>query len=268
MGRLLLHAVTRDDLLPADGWTGLRGRPLRRVGAGPLVAWATEWTPAEPPGRADLVQSHALVQAIWESAVSCLPVRFPSWAEDEADLASRVRARSEELERALTRLAGTAELAVTVAWAATAPGPATGVAEGRVAPPDLPSRPGGDALDGTRVRTGRAYMEALQSRQAGAAERELRAQEIVRAFDGELAGDVLEARHSLTPGDSVAVSSALLVRRPRAAAVRATITRTSSAWNDVRTLVNGPWPPYSFAAPARPTPPASWSDGTRLPPAR
>ncbi len=55
----------------------------------------------------------------------------------------------------------------------------------------------------------------------------------------------MDVRHSLCPSQSVGLSSALLVKRSRAADVQARLVRTQ---HDVRILVNGPWPPYTFAA--------------------
>ena len=62
--------------------------------------------------------------------------------------------------------------------------------------------------------------------------------------------DLVEADHRLVPSEAVLLSSALLVERAAAETVKARLTRVSG---DVRILVNGPWPPYSFAVVDVPT---------------
>ena len=58
-----------------------------------------------------------------------------------------------------------------------------------------------------------------------------------------VANDLVEVRHQICPSATVALSSAVLVPRTRAEKIRAQLIR---AEQDVRILVNGPWPPYTF----------------------
>jgi hypothetical protein len=64
-------------------------------------------------------------------------------------------------------------------------------------------------------------------------------------LERELADVLLEARRQLCPSASVALSCALLLPVRQAEAARQRIPRSAA---DVRILVNGPWPPYTFAS--------------------
>jgi hypothetical protein len=54
----------------------------------------------------------------------------------------------------------------------------------------------------------------------------------------------VDSRRQICPSKDVAVTLALLVPRGNADSVKRSLPRAAS---DVRILVNGPWPPYTFA---------------------
>jgi hypothetical protein len=118
--------------------------------------------------------------------------------------------RYADLVSALERVAGRAELAVTAVW----------------------STPGEHAPTGTAYLRARA--DALK-----------RAQQLAREVERATQADVVEVQHVLCPSRTVMLRSALLVARDRAAAAKLRLPREV---RDVRILVNGPWPPYTFAA--------------------
>jgi hypothetical protein len=57
--------------------------------------------------------------------------------------------------------------------------------------------------------------------------------------------ELVDVRHQVCPSVTVALSSALLVPRDRAEQIKARLIRQEQ---DVRILVNGPWPAYTFAS--------------------
>jgi hypothetical protein len=118
--------------------------------------------------------------------------------------------RYADLVGALERVRGRTELAVTATW---------------LQPTERPL-------------TGRAY---LQARAHALKRAEQLAGEIERAIEGEF----VEVEHHILPSRVLAVRSALLVPRNRAEIVKQRLPLDA---RDVRILVNGPWPPYSFAA--------------------
>ena len=62
-----------------------------------------------------------------------------------------------------------------------------------------------------------------------------------------LGESVVDAEHRVCPSPQVALSSALLVQRDGAAAAIEKLGALGQAEQDVRILVHGPWPTYTFA---------------------
>jgi hypothetical protein len=217
---LLLHAI-----LPAEAAepppAGLRGWPLREVRASGLGAWATLCDTGESfsPGREDLLAHHRLIQ---RALGACLPVRFPTWLADEPALAALLEQRRVELFDALARVRGRVELAVTACWTSEAAA-------------DAPLRSGAP---------GRRFLEERRRRYAVADQRRAEAQRLAKLLERQ--PEVVEARHRLCPSQAIGLSSAVLVDAEHAEAVRERLPRELG--ENVRILVNGPWPPYSFAS--------------------
>jgi hypothetical protein len=195
-------------LVRAIGRAGAGGRVVE---AGRLCAWVDE-VPAVMD-RAALLEHHRVVEGLGE----CLPVRFGTVVEGEAALVEMLRGREEELLARLERVAGKRELAVTGLW--------------------LSEEPAAAAAGGP----GRRYMEARRARARRAERARGLAEEVAR-----LAGVAEEdARHVVAPSGGVAFSSALLVEAGAAQSIKAKIEALEMA--ELRLLVHGPWPPYTFA---------------------
>jgi hypothetical protein len=202
-------------LVRAIGRAGQERRGLRTVDVGRLCVWVDE-VPAEP-GRAALLEHHRVVESLGD----CLPARFGTVVEGEAALRAMLGAREAELLARLDHLKGRRELAVTGLWTSEAAAEAAETAGA-----------GGP---------GRRYME---QRRASVRREELAralAEEVARAA-GSAEG---EARHVVAPSPGVAFSSALLVGGEGAAETKRRLEALELA--GVRLLVNGPWPPYTFA---------------------
>jgi hypothetical protein len=233
--RLLLHAIGPADAAPLGGeLRGIQGRPLQRIATGSLAAWATGWDTAAEADltRADLLAHHHLVEQIDARVNGCLPARFPTWLADADALYSTLAGRQPELVQALQRIEGKAELAVTLVWTT----PESGAAS------EPPEPPGPEPTPGIR------YL--LERRQAlDAVERQRRrATEFQTWLEDTCGSDLAAAEHRPCPRPSVALSSALLVPKALGLDVRQRLEAGLRAAADVRILVNGPWPPYSFAA--------------------
>ena len=220
--RLLLHAVATTDAA-AVPQTGLRGQPLAIVQHAELSAYASCLDAAsEPFRRADLLEHHDLISALASQAEGLLPARFPTWFADRDALRRELERRHDDLVAGLARVRGRVELAVTAVWT---------TAELEVGVPPEALTPG------------RKYLLERQ-REFGASERRrARARELADDLERRLANDLVEVRHEICPSPTVAVSSAVLVARIHAEKIKARLIR---AEQDVRILVNGPWPAYTF----------------------
>ncbi len=159
-----------------------------------------------------MLEHHRVVQELHECFSACLPARFPTYVEDAETLRTLLTEREEALLAALERVRGRSELAVTAMWTRVPT-----VAEGG---------------------PGRRYLLRLQWQQRVA--REV-ADEVERVARPE----AQSVQRALNPRPGTAVSLAVLVPRESTGVV---VKRLSSLdpRDDVRILVSGPWPPYSF----------------------
>jgi hypothetical protein len=245
---------------------GLRGHPLRWYAAGRVGALVTALPEGQagPWGRADLLVHHELVVAACERG-PCLPVRFGTWITGEDALRRGLAERAAELGRALERVRGRRELAVTLLWRDGAGGEGPGaVDEPAGEPAGEPAESGGSSGRGRAAGPagpGRRYLEARWS--GFVAQR--RRRETVAGWARELTaacglGDT-EVRHTICPSSAVALSSALLVQTELATALKERVLALGRSWGEVRCLVNGPWPPYSFATLDLPSSPQDAVEG-------
>jgi hypothetical protein len=219
---LLLHAITPADAAEDMPPAGLRGQPLVRLEQEALAAWATRFV--DPPAqlsRADLLAHHDLIVLLHERLDSVIPARFPTWlAEGEAPRALLSSKRGDLLS-VLDRVRGKTEIALTALWVA---------ADDEAQEPEA-------ATPGTR------YLLSRQRALAGSDRRRARAQQVAEQLEHLAGSELVAVQRQVCPSTTVALSEALLVPRASASAVKARLSRVEP---DVRILVTGPWPPYSF----------------------
>jgi gas vesicle protein GvpL/GvpF len=205
---LLLYAITTAPDAPAP-----RGVLSFEVDA--VTVWAKCLAEDRPPfTKDDVLEHHRVVSEIFALVRSCLPFRFPTEVEDVA--AIDVETFAPQLER----VRDACELAVTAAWH----------------PPLQESTP-----PVTADMPGRRY---LQQRQLSV-HRRAQAEQLADHILEQVKASVLEESRSVCPSQKIALSLALLVPQADAQAVMSRIPRSAQ---DVRILINGPWPPYTFAA--------------------
>jgi gas vesicle protein GvpL/GvpF len=220
---LLAHAIAAAP--PATlSLAGLQGRPLVWSEAGDLGLWSTEWAADLNLERSDALEHHRLVEVIC-AAQSCLPVRFGTLFATADDARASLDKRAAALRAALTRVAGKSELALTLLWRE----PPT--------PTATPSAPG----------LGRRYMEMRRAEFAARDGRRARAESMVERVIVELSIERQLVWHETCTSDNVAVSLAVLVPTERAGDRKADLERVAAGLSDVIPVLNGPWPPYTFA---------------------
>lgn len=220
---LLAHAIaaTPPAALPLDG---LRGRPLAWSESSGLGLWSTEWAPDMKLERPDALEHHRLVERIC-AAQPCLPVRFgTAFASVDAARAS-LDQRAPALHEALARVAGKSEIALTLLWR------------------DPPAP--GASVPGTGP--GRRYLETRKAELSARDGQRARAGALVERLIAELAIDRSLVWHETCTSATVAVSLAVLVPTDRALERKTELARIASRFPDVIPVVNGPWPPYTFA---------------------
>jgi hypothetical protein len=220
---LLAHAIVASP--PATfSHEGLRGRPLAWSEAGGLGLWSTEWAPDIKLERPDALEHHRLVERIC-AAQPCLPVRFGTAFATPDEARASLDKRAPALRAALTRVAGKSEVALTLLWREQA------------APLEITPASG----------PGRQYMESRRAEFAARERRRARAESLVERVITELAIERPLVWHETCTSDNVAVSLAVLVPTELAGERKAQLEQVAAGFPDVTPVLNGPWPPYTFA---------------------
>jgi Gas vesicle synthesis protein GvpL/GvpF len=221
---LLLHAIAAPTEAPLAA-VGLRAERLVCLRVEDLTLWSTSMADEYPPfTREDLLDHHRVVSAIFAHVSACLPARFPAVFQSVDALCGHVAAEQTALHAQLERVRDACELAVTAAWRPL---------EQESTPPVTASSPG------------RKYLLQRQIALSAAEHRRARASQLADELEHSVGADLLESARHLSPSHAIGLSLALLVPRHAAPAVVERLRRTES---DVRILVNGPWPPYTFAS--------------------
>lgn len=222
-----LFCIAPEGHRPPQGCLGLDDRPVHALDAPRLSLWVCD-APARPEPTLERIKRHnRVVEAAADETVTPVPVRFGQWMDSPEALARSVLERREHYLQALARFAGALEFGVRVLRPDPAPAldaaPATG--------------PAG---------AGRAYLErrarAFSALQAGHED-----PEVAAALEAHLDGFVLETRRDLSRATAHSVLAiAHLVRRHEISVYRSGLDEFRHRRPDLRFLVSGPWPPYSF----------------------
>ena len=220
---LLAHAIAASPPAALSP-EGLRGRPLAWSETGGLGLWSTEWAPDIKLERPDALEHHRLVERIC-AAQPCLPVRFGTAFATSDDARASLDKRAAALRAALVRVAGKSELALTLLWRAP-------IASRAIEPTAGP---------------GRQYMEARRAEFTARESRRAHAESLVEQVISELAIERQLVWHETCTSDNVAVSLAVLVPTERAGEQKGQLEKAAAQFPDVVAVINGPWPPYTFA---------------------
>ena len=223
--------VSRDAPVPASGGGGeaeLALVPCRELAAltGPTDA------DGAPLTMENVLRHEAVVEAARRRGPA-LPVRFGTVFRDAEALASALAERYEPLAADLERLGDKVELSLTALWAGPHPGDA---------PAPAPREEG--ALAGRGAGARYLYARAAETRRDDAVRE--RAQAVARDVDRVLAALALETRVALLPTPRVAVRTAYLLDPAGVEPFRTAFEEMRRARGDLRLLLTGPWPPYSF----------------------
>lgn len=221
---LVAHAITAAPAGPIAA-PGLRDRALAVAEAAGLAMWSTPLGGTEAFERADVLDHHRIVERIC-AAQPCLPVRFGTTFADESLARASLEKRAAQLRESLGRVSGKTELALTLLWRDSG---------------------GSDPALVPGAGPGRRYLEERRAEYADREMRRRRAHELVERIVADLAIDRSLVWHDTCTSAAVAVSLAALVPAAEAQARKAQLARIGAGFADVTAVVNGPWPPYTFA---------------------
>jgi hypothetical protein len=229
---LYVYAITGGDAGLPDANHQSSVDELVKVRLRDLAAIASRVIDDAAPITIDAVLHHeAVVEAIRQHG-SALPVRFGTVFRDESSVAAALSERYESLLADLQRLGGKVELSLTAIWAA--------------APTDVPSDDWRNDAGGPGRGAGATYLleRAAKVRRDDALTQ--RARGVAQDLDGILGWLALERRVSLLPTPKIAVRAAYLLDPAHVSAFRAAFEAIRGSRGELRVLLTGPWPPYSF----------------------
>ncbi len=236
--RCYFYAILpRETPIPAE-LTGWDNAPLSSV---PWRALAAAVSPVEaatlPPTPAHLLRHETVVEALCQAGPA-LPVRFGTILADQAAVAQALAGQYEVLRADLARVGTQVELGLTILWR-TPPEQAERVSDRQThepayAPASSPPGPGTRYL---RARLAQYQREAAQQNQVST---------LIAALEQAVHPSTLEQRYQTLPAPRLAVRAAYLVRRAQVQDFQQAVDKLRQQRPDLRWLISGPWPPYSF----------------------
>lgn len=230
-----VYAVLGGAMPLPPGITGLQDAPLELVQWRDLAAAVSPYVGAAPQPTADALLGHEMVVEALCRAWPALPVRFGTVLESQEAVAQALASRYSVLLDDLGRVGGKVELGLTVLW------------EEAARQEDVPA-----ALQPSPLRAsgspgpGTSYLQGRLARY----QRELAQQRQMRLLLSELRGALqphtLEQRYRTLLEPRPAIRAAYLVQPGQVEEAQQAIEAERQARPDLRWLVSGPWPPYSF----------------------
>lgn len=228
-----VYAILPRDAHPPAGLTGWGGTPLTTVTWCDLAAMTSAVSPGEPQPTPDNVLRHAAIVERLREVGPILPVRFGTVLRDGDAVKEALAQRYHVLVADLERLGSKIELGLTVLW-----DPPDVTSEGVASASERHAGSG----DGTR------YLQARLAEQRREAVLRRNAGKVVRELETALDPHVLEQHSTILPTPRLLLRAAYLVDPARIGSFRDTLGTLRANHPELRFLLSGPWPPYSFVS--------------------
>lgn len=226
-----VYAITAGSTpLPAAS----RGAPasLTTVAWRELAAVTAPMSDDRAPVTMRAVLHHeAIVEAVRKEGPA-LPVRFGTMFRDEASVASAIAARYEPLVAELDRLGDKVELSLTALWGEPLSD------DGRVV-----SQLEGPLAD---EQSGAGYLLARAAEERHHDAMKEHARTLAHELDQVLRRFACGRRVRLAPTPRVAMRAAYLLDASRVGDFQSAFESARRSVRELRVLMTGPWPPYSF----------------------
>ncbi len=229
--------------LAAGSAPGVDGSPVRVLRSGPLRALVSE-LPVRPSPSLDRVRAHdRVVRDAAGGDATPLPARFGQWFATGEALVNRLLEDRERYRTRLEAVRGAVEFAIAVRAASGTSGPAA----------REPSSNGSGRRDGGPDRAerepgaGRAYLESLARRERAEREALEWGRHLAEELRERVGPLVRDERVDVPDAGARTATIAHLVKRPDAEAYAASARAWRAGRSELRIVIDGPSPPYSFA---------------------
>ena len=228
-----VHAIARVGapvLGSGSGATELESVPWRE-----LVAIVSRVPDEGPPRTMEALLHHEAIVESVRRQTPALPVRFGTVFHDAPSVASALAQRHDVLIADLERLGDMVELSVTALWTAPASDETTGARRAE-------ATPNAQRTEGAR------YLHARAAEFRREEMHRWNARSVAERIDMRLSTHAVEQRLALTPTSRIAVRATYLLHPTHVGAFRVAFDGLRHEQQDLRLLLTGPWPPYSFVS--------------------
>lgn len=222
-----IYCVVPPAYAPQTTLRGVDDLPVELLTLAGLGLWTSATESVPEPNVNRIKQHNAVVEAAIGVQVTPVPVRFGQWSESLDSLEETFGQRADHFRKLLALFEGALEFGLRV----LDPAPA----------PVQPAPPGAAAGSGI---SGREYLTALRDRLRPTASAEALKQKVHEALAGTVRAERMEVQQ--TP--HAMLSFAHLVPRTDFERYRSQVQLLRAELSDLKFLVSGPWPPYSFAS--------------------
>lgn len=209
-----------------EGLAGLAGAAVEEVRSSDVAVWVTRGARPEP-GIQGIQTHNAVVEAAVTEQVTPVPLRFGQWLADEGALHAAIAEKATSYRERLADFAGCLEFGLRL-----------------IDPVDPESA---QVVHRTPATSGLEYMRALQE-SSSLAERKRADSERLHAQIRDLMREVVreeKIEEARTPHAVLTLSH--LVARSDFNRYREKGRSIRGLFPELRMLLSGPWPPYSFA---------------------
>ena len=211
---------------PPQDLLGIGGARVELASVAGLSLWVSVGD--RPEAAIDAVLAHnRVVEVAVTEAVTPVPLRFGQWLEDRNRFEHAIAENAVRYRELLESFAGCLEFGLRL----IDPNAAEEAQEVRTSP-----------------RTGREYMQALQESGKLADRKQAQAEQVAARIREQLRDVVRDERIDTPRTKHAVVTMSHLVAREYFDEYRERARRLRTAFPELRLLLSGPWPPYSFAA--------------------
>ena len=243
---IYVYAITGESPSPQTlgGAAGVFDAPLESRTVGRVAAVYSEVHRVPRPTRETAWRHEKVVERVM-AAHPVLPARFGTVFRDLAALDDVLARNDDVLAAGLNRVRGCVELGVRVAWDADA----AAAAEAAAGPGDPPH-------GAEEMGPGRAYLAARMEQERGRRRIEAQAAALAENLNRLFFPCAKDGVVRVLPMPQFVMAAAYLVPRERVAEFRSRVREAGTAFQALRLLCTGPWPPYHFV-PELSVPPAA-----------
>jgi hypothetical protein len=221
------YCVVPPGHVPMAGITGLDDKAVELVPIGEVALWVSRLP--RPTGTVEQITAHnKVVEAAVTDEVTPVPLRFGQWLDDEPAWHAAMADKTASYKEKLQEFSGCLEFGI------------------RVLDPNAPT--GARDVQQPAAASGYEYMQALRESSKLANQRRVVADQARQQIHNSLQHLVRAEREEEPRTPHAVITLSHLVARPHFEEYRERARGLREVLPELRLLLSGPWPPYSFAA--------------------